>query len=143
MPQFDFTTYSSQVFWLIVCFAILYYFVSKIILPRIHDIISDRSYVINQDLSLAKDLEKQSSDLQIKAAQLRQDAISQYQIELDHASKNAQIERDSLIEKLKEKLDHNAKKSHKELQIFIANSKNKVEEAAKNLTQAIKEKFLN
>ncbi|MEN8235940.1 MAG: hypothetical protein ABFQ95_00090 [Pseudomonadota bacterium] len=35
MPQLDVSTYSSQLFWLFVCFSILYLYVSMVTVPRI------------------------------------------------------------------------------------------------------------
>ena len=78
MPQFDFSTYSSQIFWFSICFAILYFFASKIILPRIRDILGDRKVVIDTDISYAKNLEDQIADLQLKSDTLRKSANQEY-----------------------------------------------------------------
>ena len=42
MPQFDFGTFPSQIFWLIVCFAALYFLLAKTVLPKIGAVLEDR-----------------------------------------------------------------------------------------------------
>jgi F0F1-type ATP synthase membrane subunit b/b' len=46
LPQLDFSTYGSQIFWLIVTFSILYFSLSKVFLPNIISLIKKRqSYI--------------------------------------------------------------------------------------------------
>ena len=35
MPQFDLTRFPTQIFWLVVCFAVLYALMANLVLPRI------------------------------------------------------------------------------------------------------------
>ena len=141
MPQFDFSTYSSQIFWFSICFAILYYFTSKIILPRIKNILGDRRNVIDTDISFAKRLEDKIADLQLKADSLRKSANQEYQSKIDEAVKVSAKRREEMIAQLKEKIDQNTEKSKKEIAAFIANTKNKSDAAIKDLTQIIKQKI--
>jgi F-type H+-transporting ATPase subunit b len=53
MPQFDPTTFSSQVFWLVVTFVLLYWVVAKIAIPRIGEVLDQRARVIQEDLDRA------------------------------------------------------------------------------------------
>ena len=65
-PPFDPSTIPSQVLWLVVTFAILYFLMSKIALPRISSILETRSGRIAQDLDEANRL-KDESDAAIAA----------------------------------------------------------------------------
>lgn len=56
MPQFDPSTFTSQLFWLIISFSILYIIVSKFGIPRLNDILEQRQRVINDDLNYAENL---------------------------------------------------------------------------------------
>ena len=42
MPQLDFSTYTSQVFWLIVTFSILFLLVWRVIAPKVTDALEAR-----------------------------------------------------------------------------------------------------
>ncbi len=55
-PQLDVTTYSSQVFWLAVSFALLYLLMSRIALPRITEVLDMRQTQINTNLDRAAQL---------------------------------------------------------------------------------------
>jgi F-type H+-transporting ATPase subunit b len=53
MPQFDPSTFSSQIFWLVVTFVLLYWVVAKIAVPRIGEVLDQRARVIQEDLDRA------------------------------------------------------------------------------------------
>jgi len=54
MPQFDITTFPSQVFWLVVSFGLLYLLMSRLVLPRIGNTIEAREGKIQGDLAAAQ-----------------------------------------------------------------------------------------
>ena len=141
MPQLDFTTYSSQIFWFSICFALLYFFVGKIILPRIYNIINERKTAVDSDLALAKDLDNRLENIQIKTNSLRDNASKGYNSKLEEASKTAIKERDRMVEELKEKLDQSAQKSRQEIKSFIEQSKTKSDATVIALVQSMKEKI--
>jgi len=53
MPQFDPKTMPSQIFWLIICFAILYVVMSKVVMPTLGGTIEARAAKIQGDLDAA------------------------------------------------------------------------------------------
>ncbi len=55
-PQLDTSTYSSQVFWLAVTFALLYLLMSRLALPRITEVLDMRQTQINVNLDRAAQL---------------------------------------------------------------------------------------
>ena len=66
MPQFDPSSFASQLFWLVVSFAALYWVVAKFAIPRIGDVLEKRDRVIQDDLDRAESL-KQEADAAIEA----------------------------------------------------------------------------
>ncbi|AEK74065.1 F0F1 ATP synthase subunit B' [Rickettsia conorii subsp. heilongjiangensis] len=56
MPQFDITTYYSQIFWLIVTFGLLYIFVYKFITPKAEEIFNNRKTNIQDNITQADTL---------------------------------------------------------------------------------------
>lgn len=141
MPQFDFTTYSSQIFWFSICFALLYYFVGRIILPRIRNILKEREVTINTDLDSAKSLELQMAEIEAKTSELRNKATFEYQLKIDSATKASSAKREKLVEELKEKIEKITTKSQEDLKKFIIDSKPKSESAVQDLVRVIKEKI--
>lgn len=143
MPQFDFTTYSSQIFWFSICFIMLYFSISRIILPRIHAILKDRQSTINNDLSLANSLENQIAEIHLKIQDLRKKSTGEYQLRIELAAKESAKKREELLEELKEKIEKITEKSKADLKKFIAETKPKSEIAISNLVQTIEKKIFN
>ncbi|WPY00321.1 ATP synthase subunit b' [Candidatus Trichorickettsia mobilis] len=48
MPQFDISTYSSQIFWLAIIFSCLYLVISKIIAPTSEKILANRQQILDE-----------------------------------------------------------------------------------------------
>lgn len=74
LPQFDPTTFPTQVFWLAVTFVILYAVFSSRILPDISGILENRRVHIESDLETADRLRKEADSVQ-----------AAYESNLDHA----------------------------------------------------------
>ncbi len=60
MPQFDPSTFTSQIFWLIVTFITLYFLMARIVLPRIGEVLEERSERLAADLDKAQALKKEA-----------------------------------------------------------------------------------
>ncbi len=65
-PPFDSSTYPSQLLWLVLSFAVFYWVMSKVVLPRIGGILEDRRDRIAGDMAEASRL-KQETDEAIEA----------------------------------------------------------------------------
>jgi F-type H+-transporting ATPase subunit b len=78
MPQFDFATFPSQIFWLIVCFGALYILLTRTALPKIGAVLEARQRKIDDDLERATELEMQAKE-----------AMAAYEAELDAAREQA------------------------------------------------------
>ena len=114
MPQLDTAQYGSQLFWFFLCFAALYIFASRIILPRIRNILSERKSVIDADLSSASDLDDKIYVLQNKTDALKKDANQKYQTKLEEVAKEASAKREKMLSELKEKIEQITEKSRSE-----------------------------
>jgi F-type H+-transporting ATPase subunit b len=56
MPQFDPSSFASQLFWLLVTFVALYWVISRLAVPRIGEVLEQRARVIQDDLDRAAQL---------------------------------------------------------------------------------------
>lgn len=105
MPQFDFGTFSSQIFWLLVCFGALYFLLTKTALPKIGGVLEDRQRKIDDDLERATELELQAKE-----------ALAAYQAEIDAARGQAQ----SAIRHAAEEASAEAEQEHRKLAARLA-----------------------
>lgn len=71
MPQFDTSSFSSQLFWLFVCFSVLCFFMARHILPRIGSSINRRKTYINQHSKLIDKLNMEYRDLEEEQEKLQ------------------------------------------------------------------------
>ncbi len=63
MPQLDFATYFSQIFWLAVGFTILYIVMARYAIPQISSTIEGRAERINADVTAAKNIKLEADEL--------------------------------------------------------------------------------
>jgi len=79
MPQLDPSTYTSQVFWLVITFVILYVVMSRVALPRVREVLETRATRLQGDLDEAQRLRTESEK-----------AIAAYEAALAQARAKAQ-----------------------------------------------------
>ena len=65
MPQLDFSSLASQMFWLTLVFGTLYFIVSKFIAPKAESILSHRNNYIEDNISTAQDLRDKANALEL------------------------------------------------------------------------------
>ena len=88
LPQLDLATYSSQVFWLIISFVVLYFLVAKIAMPRIAEVLEERQERIEDDLDKAETLKKEAYQVRIEYEK----ALSAAREKAQEATRHAQEE---------------------------------------------------
>ncbi len=69
LPQFDISTFPSQLFWLAVSFVFLYVFFSKKILPDLSSTIENRRSQVDSDYETAKKFKEEAESVQAKYEQ--------------------------------------------------------------------------
>jgi len=103
MPQLDVSTYPSQIFWLILTFAVLYYLLSRKGLPRVAEILEARQDRIAADLDRAARLRQEAEETlrryqeMIEEAQARARTLlqaAQERIAGDFAERQAALEKE-------------------------------------------------
>jgi F-type H+-transporting ATPase subunit b len=79
MPQLDTSTYSSQLFWLAVCFLSLYFILSYIALPKIKRVLKEREETFEEKINLASQFRETAETL-----------LAEYEETLSQAREEAQ-----------------------------------------------------
>ena len=103
MPQLDFSTFPNQIFWLIVTLVVLYLVLSRVALPRIATVLSERHGAIQRDLDKAEEMKRSAieaentynkalADARAKANDIVNEAKSVIQKDLDKAIAKADLE---------------------------------------------------
>jgi F-type H+-transporting ATPase subunit b len=101
VPQLDVSTFPSQIFWLIICFGILYYLLSRRALPRVSEILEARQDRIAADLDQAQRLRRDAEaalakyEQAIAQAQDRAHALlaeNQSRLQAQAAARHAEVD---------------------------------------------------
>lgn len=125
MPQLDVSTYSSQIFWLIICFFSLYFIMAQLILPKIGDIIEQRQNKIDDYINKAEEIKKQAES-----------SLNKYQKALSEASQAASKELEKTQNELTDFINQKQKELDAKLRDKIATSEAEIEN---NKKQALKQ----
>ncbi len=141
MPQFDMSTFPSQLFWLTVMFVVLMILLSKVVMPRIEGVIESRESKIAGDLKRASEAKAEAEEAlaayEQALAEARNEAQAVVRASLDKLSAdNAKREA-----KFNEGLE--AKVSEAEARIVVAREQalKNVREVAVDVTKAAVEKL--
>ena len=95
MPQLDVNAWPPQLFWLAVTFLVLYFIISKVVIPRTGGVIEGRKNQIDSDLNAAQrfkadtdkavaDYEKALAEARSKAHAIAQETRDKLNAEVDH-----------------------------------------------------------
>lgn len=60
LPQLDSSRFSPQLVWLAISFAVLYYLMLRMVLPRIAQVLDDRQHKIDENLRRADNLRREA-----------------------------------------------------------------------------------
>ncbi len=94
MPQLDITTFSNQIFWLIVTLVVLYYVMSRVALPRVAAVLADRRGTITSDIAAAEEfkLKAQEAEDAYKTAMVDARAEANRIVEAAKAEMQAELD---------------------------------------------------
>lgn len=79
MPQFDPSTYASQLLWLLITFGVLFLIVWRVALPRIADVREARQRRVEDDLKKAEALRSEAESVLAALEKARADAMAEAQ----------------------------------------------------------------
>lgn len=86
MPQFDIATYSSQIFWLVICFGLTFFGISQLILPRYKKILEQRIDQLEDKIKTTVCLQKEI----VKLKMMRMQQLDKIQAETQQHIKEAE-----------------------------------------------------
>ena len=137
MPQLDSSTFISQIFWLIVCFSVLWTIIGCFVTPKISDIVQRRQHKIDDYLSAAEKFKQSAEELVARYDA----AIAKAEQTAENTWKNAKDELKLATEKLQEdmsiKLKEKTQATEDELQKIETEVKNQVDAMSVSLAEKV------
>lgn len=149
LPQFDFTLYPSQFFWLLISFSIILCGFLFLVLPKYKIILEERIHKIKNEVDTAVYLQKEVIKLKKERLQRISQAEEDARTEIEEAYKKInllQIEQlkqakknhEEMIQKLEKSIENQRKNILDNIQPFIKNSADEIIEKLKEVEKGDK-----
>lgn len=137
MPQLDTSTYSNQIFWLVLCLIAVYFLFSRIALPRIGGTIEQRAQAIQRDLDRAAEMKGKAEEAEAQYHQALADARSRAHEIAEKTKAEIQADVDAATAKADAEIAKQSSASAKRIAKLQSEAEGSVEDVAKDVTKAI------
>lgn len=128
MPQLNFESYGSQIFWLVVSFVVLFFILKTIALPQIASGIEERSDAIEDDLDRAAEFRKKAEE-----------AEAAYDAALAEARAKAQEIAQATRDEIQKDVDAAIAKADAEIAAKTAEGEKRIAEIRAHALEAVEE----
>ena len=143
LPQMDITTFPSQLFWLVITFAILYIFMWRVVIPKLSTTIEERKDKISNDINEAEKFNSEATSILEKyeeqmssASQSASDIISESKSQMNEYFENLKLENEKKIAEM-------IRNSQKMIKLREKDSRNEVRNATLETVKEITIKYLD
>ena len=143
MPQLNPEFFVSQLFWLAVFFSFLLIFLWRVSLPRIAKVLEKRQSKIDDDLSLAKELQEQAQQIERNINDQINKAKENANEELKKTISSLQDEVSSKLSILDKELEEKISKSEKDILKNRDDQIKNIDEEIINITKLTVSKIIN
>ncbi len=137
MPHLEVHTYTGQIFWLAVCFILLYVVMWKAVLPAISGVVETRGKVIADDLDAAESLKNQAEAVEKKYETLLVETRERAHKLIDESSQKTRVVIEKKRAELSAKLDEKVAKAEREIASIEKASIAAADKVSDELAQAI------
>ncbi len=141
MPQLDFDTWASQIFWAAIALFLLYQILSKKIMPRIAGALEDRHHAIADDLDSAATLKAKAEDAQKTYQQALADAKARANEIADKTRADIQAQIDEANAKAEAEIAARIAEGEQRIGAIRAEASRNAKQIAGETAQAIVEKL--
>ena len=137
MPQLDFASFPNQIFWLIVTLVAIYLILSRVALPRIAAVLSERQGTITKDITRAEELKQAAVDAEAAYNKALADARSEAQDIITATKAEIQKELDGAIAVADAEISAKAAESEKAIAAIRESAMASVTEVANDIAKDI------
>jgi len=111
LPQLDFTTYTQQIFWMLIVFALLYFVFARKTLPDISNVIQNRKNHIDADLDSAEKLTSEADQVQESYQQSLETSQEKASSEVQKVETDMKAKAEKAAQEFRERSDDALKKA--------------------------------
>ena len=137
LPQLNFGTFPSQIFWLVVGMVVLFWLMSKVALPRIASVLEERADAIASDLDQADEYRRKAEEAEKAYEQALADARAKAQDIANQTRAEIQKDVDAAIAKADAEIAARAAEGEKRIAEMRESAMASVEEVAVEAAEAV------
>ncbi len=141
MPQLDISTYTSQIFWLVITFGALFLLMWRVVAPRVGDVLESRQKRIEDNLNKAAEFRKEAETAIEAYEQALADARAEAQAVIAAANAELAAETSKREAELTDRLSERIADSEAEIAKAVADAVEGLGEAAKEVAAAAAERL--
>jgi len=142
LPQLDFTSFPTQIFWLVVTIVVLFQLMNKIALPRIASVLEERADAIADDLDRAEEFKQKAAEAEAAYQQALAEARAKAQAIAAEARAEIQKDVDAAMARADAEISARTAESEKRIREIRDSAKAAVAEVANDTAGAIVEAVL-
>jgi F-type H+-transporting ATPase subunit b len=142
MPQFDPAVWPPQLIWLAISFALLYFLMAKVALPRVSAVLEEREFRINESLRKAEALKQSAEDAVAAYEKMMADARSKAQEQVRSVRERTAQEAAERNAELSERLAQQVAEAEARIDKARAEAVANLRDIAVGVTQAALQKLI-
>lgn len=137
LPQLCLDWFPNQIFWLIVTLVAIYLLLTRMALPRIASVLSERAGTITNDIAAAEDLKAKAADAEKAYEKALADARAEAQKIVAEARAEMQKDLDAAIARADAEIAEKTEASQKSISEIRAGALDSVREVARDTVGAV------
>ena len=141
LPQLDVATFGNQIFWLVVTLVVLYLVLSRVALPRIAAVLSDRQGAVTGDLMAAEEFKLKAREAEAAYDKALADARAEAQAIVAANRAEIQAQLDEAIAKADAEIAARTAESETRIREIRASADASAREVARDVTAELVRSF--
>lgn len=141
LPQLDVTTFGNQIFWLVVTLVVLYLVLSRVAVPRIAAVLSDRQGALTGDLMAAEEFKQKAREAEAAYDKALAEARTEAQRIVAQNRAEIQAELDRAIAKADAEISARTAESEARIREIRLSADDSAREVARDVTVTLVESF--
>ena len=143
MPQFETEYFASQIFWLLICFAVVYFLSKKLFMPKMSKIIDNRYDKIRQLQIDAENINKDLLEINNNIEIVRRDSITKYSKIISEAKREFSQKRIDFVKENQSQISMLQNKSNLLIKEILNDYSNSSQTAIDVLVRKISDKLIS
>lgn len=137
MPQLCDAWFANQIFWLVVALVAIFFILSRFALPRMTNVLAERSGTITNDLARAEDLKRQAEDAEAAYEKALADARAEANRIADETRATVQADLDRAMAEADARIAEQTAQSEAAIAEIRAGAEGSVTEVARDVAAEI------